>query len=134
MNSDNQARLRVAALIYLIVNAVVFGVGLITVLMTPNSDAARLLLDTRDHRDQFRFVSTTGMVHSPIDDDAFHPGPPRPLTYLRQGSLACDLGRRLGPIFAPGQTEKNSLRANVFRVTPETDIAQCSRPVAFVPQ
>ena len=36
------------------------------------------------------------------------------------GSLACDLGRRLGPIFAPGQTEKNSLRANVFRVTPET--------------
>ena len=27
MNSDNQARLRVAALIYLIVNAVVFGVG-----------------------------------------------------------------------------------------------------------
>lgn len=33
--SDNQARLRVAALIYLIVNAVVFGVGLISVLMTP---------------------------------------------------------------------------------------------------
>ena len=35
MNSDNQARLAVAALIYLIVNAVVFGVGLISVLMTP---------------------------------------------------------------------------------------------------
>jgi hypothetical protein len=35
MKSDNQARLRVAALIYLIVNAVVFGVGLISVLMTP---------------------------------------------------------------------------------------------------
>jgi positive regulator of sigma E activity len=35
MNSNNQARLRVAALIYLIVNAVVFGVCLITVLMTP---------------------------------------------------------------------------------------------------
>ena len=35
MNSDNQARLGVAALIYLIVNAVVFGVGLISVLMTP---------------------------------------------------------------------------------------------------
>jgi uncharacterized protein (DUF983 family) len=35
MNSDNQARLRVAALIYLMVNAVVFGVGLISVLMTP---------------------------------------------------------------------------------------------------
>jgi hypothetical protein len=35
MSSDNQARLRVAALIYLIVNAVVFGVGLISVLMTP---------------------------------------------------------------------------------------------------
>ena len=35
MNSDNQARLGVAALIYLIVNAVVFGVGLILVLMTP---------------------------------------------------------------------------------------------------
>ena len=31
MNSDNQARLGVAALIYLIVNAVVFGVGLISV-------------------------------------------------------------------------------------------------------
>jgi hypothetical protein len=35
MNSDSQARMRVAALIYLIVNAVVFGVGLISVLMTP---------------------------------------------------------------------------------------------------
>ena len=35
MNSDNQAKLGVAALIYLIVNAVVFGVGLISVLMTP---------------------------------------------------------------------------------------------------
>jgi hypothetical protein len=35
MNSDNQARLRVAALIYLMVNAVVFGVGMISVLMTP---------------------------------------------------------------------------------------------------
>jgi uncharacterized membrane protein len=36
MNSDNQARLRVTALIYLMVNAVVFGVGLISVLMTPS--------------------------------------------------------------------------------------------------
>jgi hypothetical protein len=35
MNSDNQARLRVTALIYMMVNAVVFGVGLISVLMTP---------------------------------------------------------------------------------------------------
>jgi hypothetical protein len=35
MNSDSQARMRVAALIYLMVNAVVFGVGLISVLMTP---------------------------------------------------------------------------------------------------
>ncbi|MHB8268810.1 hypothetical protein [Bradyrhizobium sp.] len=35
MNSDNRARLRVAALIYMIVNAVVFGVGSISVLMTP---------------------------------------------------------------------------------------------------
>ena len=35
MNSDNRARLRVAALIYMIVNAVVFGVGSIFVLMTP---------------------------------------------------------------------------------------------------
>jgi fatty acid desaturase len=35
MNTDKQARMRVAALIYLIVNAVVFGVGLISVLMTP---------------------------------------------------------------------------------------------------
>jgi uncharacterized protein (DUF983 family) len=35
MDSDKQARLRIAALIYLIVNAVVFGVGLISVLMTP---------------------------------------------------------------------------------------------------
>ena len=40
------------------------------------SGTARFLLDTRDHRDQLRFVSTTGMVHSPIYDDAFHPGPP----------------------------------------------------------
>ena len=35
MNSDSQARLRVASLIYLMVNAVVFGVGLIAILMTP---------------------------------------------------------------------------------------------------
>jgi hypothetical protein len=35
MNSDNRARLRVAALIFVMVNAVVFGVGLISVLMTP---------------------------------------------------------------------------------------------------
>ena len=35
MTSDNQARLRVAALIYFMVNAVVFGVGIISVLMTP---------------------------------------------------------------------------------------------------
>jgi hypothetical protein len=35
MNSDNQARLRVTALIYMMVNAVVFGVGLISVLMIP---------------------------------------------------------------------------------------------------
>ena len=35
MTTDNQARLRVAALIYLMVNAVVFGVGMIAILMTP---------------------------------------------------------------------------------------------------
>jgi len=35
MTSDNRARLRVAALIFVMVNAVVFGVGLVTVLMTP---------------------------------------------------------------------------------------------------
>ena len=35
MNSNSHARLRVAALISLMVNAVVFGVGLIAVLMTP---------------------------------------------------------------------------------------------------
>lgn len=35
MNSNNQARLRVTALIYMMVNAVVFGVGLVSVLMTP---------------------------------------------------------------------------------------------------
>src|SRR5215207_7242979 len=36
-------------------------------------------------------------------------------------------------MFAPGQTEKNSARANVFRVTPEADIAQCNRHVSKVP-
>lgn len=35
MTSDNQARLRVAALIFTMVNAVVFGIGLITVLTVP---------------------------------------------------------------------------------------------------
>lgn len=35
MTSNNHARLRVAALIFTMVNAVVFGVGLITVLTTP---------------------------------------------------------------------------------------------------
>jgi uncharacterized protein (DUF983 family) len=35
MNGDNQARLGVAALVYLMVTAVVFGIGIISVLMTP---------------------------------------------------------------------------------------------------
>ena len=35
MNSDTGARLRVTALVYSMVNAVVFGVGLIVVLATP---------------------------------------------------------------------------------------------------
>ena len=35
MNKDVKARLMVAALIYAIVNAVVFGVGMIVVLITP---------------------------------------------------------------------------------------------------
>jgi hypothetical protein len=41
-----------------------------------DTGTARRLLDTRNHRDQLRFVSAAGMVHSPIYDDAFHPGPP----------------------------------------------------------
>jgi uncharacterized protein (DUF983 family) len=35
MTSDNRARLSVAILIFTIVNAVVFGTGLVTVLLTP---------------------------------------------------------------------------------------------------
>jgi uncharacterized protein (DUF983 family) len=35
MTSDNKTRLRVAALIFVMVNAVVFGVGLVAVLTTP---------------------------------------------------------------------------------------------------
>jgi uncharacterized protein (DUF983 family) len=35
MTDDNRARLRVAALVFVMVNAVVFGVGLVTVLTTP---------------------------------------------------------------------------------------------------
>jgi hypothetical protein len=35
MSSDNRARLRVAALIFLMVNSVIFGTGLIAVLLTP---------------------------------------------------------------------------------------------------
>lgn len=35
MSNDNAARLRVSALIYAMVNAVVFGVGLIMVLLAP---------------------------------------------------------------------------------------------------
>jgi uncharacterized protein (DUF983 family) len=35
MNSDNQVRLGVAALVYLMVTAVVFGIGIVSVLMTP---------------------------------------------------------------------------------------------------
>jgi hypothetical protein len=35
MSSDIKARLRVSALIFLMVNAVVFGTGLIAVLLTP---------------------------------------------------------------------------------------------------
>jgi hypothetical protein len=33
-----------------------------------------------------------------------------------------------------GQTEKNSVRANAFRVTPESGITQCSRDVSNVPE
>ena len=36
MTNDNLARTRVAALIYAMVNAVVFGGGLLTVLLTPS--------------------------------------------------------------------------------------------------
>jgi hypothetical protein len=36
MTSDNLARLRVATLLFTMVNAVVFGVGLVTVLTTPS--------------------------------------------------------------------------------------------------
>ena len=39
MNSDGRARLRVAALIYCIVNAAVFGVGMIAVLSIPTLSA-----------------------------------------------------------------------------------------------
>jgi hypothetical protein len=35
MNTNNQARLRVATLIYMMVNAVVFGVGITSFLMIP---------------------------------------------------------------------------------------------------
>lgn len=35
MTNDNRARFRVAALIFTMVNAVVFGVGLVTILTTP---------------------------------------------------------------------------------------------------
>ena len=35
MTNDNRARLRVAMLIFTVVNAVVFGVGLVTLLTTP---------------------------------------------------------------------------------------------------
>ena len=35
MTYDNRARLRVAALVFAMVNAVVFGIGLVTVLTTP---------------------------------------------------------------------------------------------------
>jgi hypothetical protein len=35
MTHDNRARLRVAALVFAMVNAVVFGIGLVTVLTTP---------------------------------------------------------------------------------------------------
>jgi hypothetical protein len=35
MSNDTVARLRVAALIYVMVNSVVFGIGLIVVLLTP---------------------------------------------------------------------------------------------------
>ena len=39
MSNDNNARLRVAALIYCIVNAVVFGIGTIVVLSLPALNA-----------------------------------------------------------------------------------------------
>ena len=50
MNNDNRARLRVAALIYCMVNAVVFGVGAILVLSLPLIGLPRFFLDARHGR------------------------------------------------------------------------------------
>src|SRR6267378_3514570 len=53
----------------------------------------------------------------------------RPLTASSAKPLATH-----GRTIHLGQTEKSSLRANVFRVTPETCIAQCSPHVSKMPQ
>ena len=75
MNSNSHARLRVAALISLMVNAVVFG-SADSGLNDAGAGPARLLLDPRDYRGQLRRVGAAVMVHRSIDDDALHPCPP----------------------------------------------------------
>jgi mono/diheme cytochrome c family protein len=72
MTNDSRARLQVAALIYCIVNAAVFGIGMIAVLGVPALMSPCVFRDTRSRGGQLRNVSATGMVHRAMDDDALH--------------------------------------------------------------
>jgi len=74
MDSDNRARLRVAALIYCMVNAVIFGVGVILVVSLPALLSHAFFWIPAVVVSSFRNLSPALMVHRALDDDAFHAG------------------------------------------------------------
>ena len=70
MDNDNRARLRVSALIYCMVNAVIFGVGVISILSIPALARYSLLLMPAAVVASLAYRRATGMVHRALDDDA----------------------------------------------------------------
>ena len=74
MDSDNVARLRVAALIFCMVNAVVFGVGVILVVSSPALMSHAFFWIPAVVVSSFAIISPALMVHRALDDDALHAG------------------------------------------------------------
>jgi hypothetical protein len=72
MTSDNRARLRVAMLIFVMVNAVVFGVGLVIVLTMPALSQHAFLWIPIVVVSSFVVSAAAGMAHRPDDDAAVH--------------------------------------------------------------
>jgi hypothetical protein len=70
MNSDNRARLRVAALIWCMVNAVVFGIGVILVVSVPALMAHAFFWIPAVVVSSLAISAPLSLVHRALDDDA----------------------------------------------------------------